>query len=553
MLRTLSIRDFVTVSALELDLTDGFTVLTGETGAGKSILIDAMGLLLGDRADAIQIRAGAARADITGEFQVAGPLAASVAESLEEAGLETVDGSILVRRSIETGGRSRAWINGQVATLAQLKRLGEQLVNVHGQHAHQGLTRAGEQLQLLDRHAGLQEQAQLVRQAHGVLAKAESALEAASQQSAALAGVREQLQWRVDEIGSLGLSEGEWEALSDEQRRLAHGAEILQTVQAALAALEEGDEPLADSADRLAARIRQVSEKDDRLVPAADTLDTAGIALHEAATALARYLDRADLDPERLAQVEARLSAIFEMARKMKCRPEALLEVWQEASDELAAAQAAADIPALERQAALARAEYLKLANALSSARRKAAAEFSALVSGWLAELAMSGTTFEAAIEPREEPTPHGLEDVVFLFRHQSSGPAFPLSKIASGGELSRVGLAIAAVAASATEIPTLLFDEVDAGIGGNTGHVIGRLLRELGGAHQVLAVTHLPQVAARAHHHLVVKKSVVDGVPTSEIQPLAQQDRAGEVARMLGDEGVQASSLEMAEELLKL
>jgi DNA repair protein RecN (Recombination protein N) len=303
----------------------------------------------------------------------------------------------------------------------------------------------------------------------------------------------------------------------------------------------------------LAARIRHVCEKDDRLVPAADTLDTAGIALREAATALARYLDRADLDPERLAQVEARLSAIFEMARKMKCRPEALLEVWQEASDELAAAQAAADIPALERQTAQARSDYLKLANALSAARRKAAAEFSALVSGWLAELAMSGTTFEAALEPREEPTSHGLEDVVFLFRHQSSGPAFPLSKIASGGELSRVGLAIAAVAASATEIPTLLFDEVDAGIGGNTGHVIGRLLRELGGAHQVLAVTHLPQVAARAHHHLVVKKSVVDGVPTSEIQRLAQQDRAAEVARMLGDEGVQASSLEMAEELLKL
>lgn len=553
MLRTLSIRDFVTVSALELDLTDGFTVLTGETGAGKSILIDALALLLGDRADPIQIRSGAQRADITGEFSLSEPLAMALGPQLQEAGLEPIDSALLVRRSIEAGGRSRAWINGQPATLVQLKRIGEQLVNLHGQHAHQSLTQPSAQMLLLDRHAGLLSQVAAVREAFLEFQHAKRALEEASQQAVGLLAAREQLQWQVDEIGALGLSQGEWEALSEEQRRLSHGAEILQAVQASLAAIEEGDQPLANTTERLAVRLHQLAEKDQRLGAIAETLDSAGIAMRDAATALGRYLDKTDLDPERLAQVEARVTAIFETARKMKVRPESLPELLVEARARLDAAEAAADIAALTQRHSRAETAYQNLAQSLSTARAQAAAVFSAAVSRWLSELAMSGTAFEASLEERSEPAAHGLEDVVFRFRHQSGGAAFALSKIASGGELSRVGLAIAVVAASASDIPTLLFDEVDSGIGGNTGHVIGRLLRELGVAHQVLAVTHLPQVAARAHHHLVVSKSVAEGIPTSQLRRLTVADRPSEVARMLGDEGVQASSLEMAEDLLRL
>lgn len=553
MLRTLSIRDFVTVSALELDLTEGFTVLTGETGAGKSILVDALALLLGDRADPIQIRSGAQRADITGEFSLSEPLAMALGPQLQEAGLEAVDSALLVRRSIEAGGRSRAWINGQPATLVQLKRIGEQIVNLHGQHAHQSLTQPSAQMLLLDRHAGLLNQVAAVREAYLSFQQAKRALEEASQQAVGLLAAREQLQWRVDEIGALGLSQGEWEALSEEQRRLSHGAELLQAAQASLAAIEEGDQPLANTTERLAARLHQLSEKDQRLGTIAETLDSAGIALRDAATALGRYLDKTDLDPERLAQVEARVTAIFETARKMRVRPESLPELLTEARAQLDAAEAAADIAALTQRCSRAETTYRNLAQSLSTARAQAAGVFSTAVSRWLSELAMSGTAFEVFLEQRSEPAAHGLEDVVFRFRHQSDGAAFALSKIASGGELSRVGLAIAVVAASATDIPTLLFDEVDSGIGGNTGHVIGRLLRELGGARQVLAVTHLPQVAARAHHHLVVSKSVADGIPTSHIRRLTVADRPSEVARMLGDEGVQASSLEMAEDLLRL
>lgn len=553
MLRTLTVRDFVTVESLELDLAAGFTVLTGETGAGKSILIDAIGLLLGDRADVIQIRGQAERAELSAEFIPSGEQASAMAAFLDEAGLDSIEGSVLIRRNIERGGRSRAWINGQPATLAQLKELGEFLVNVHGQHAHQSLLRSGAQRELLDRHARLTELAGSVRQHHQSWQKAMTALKRAQTEASGIAAQLEQINWRMEEITALKLERGEWESLSDEQRRLAHGAELVEAAQQALNEIEEADQSLLSASQRWALRFRGLVDKDPRLDAVAQVLEAAAISLEEAGSELSRYLDRADLDPRRLEEVEARVSAIFEVARKLKLRPEELvdeLERLQASREELAQS---ADLEWLESQTKVLFEKYEKDAKQLSKGRKAAAASLAEAVTQWLGQLAMPGSVFQVQLEARETPSDHGLEDISFLLKHQRSGEGHSLAKVASGGELSRVGLAIAAVAAQATQTPTLIFDEVDAGIGGNTGHVVGRLLRDLGASHQVLAVTHLPQVAARGHQHLQVSKRVLNDQPSSTIRPLAQEERRDEVARMLGDEGTGDRALELAEELLRL
>ena len=553
MLRTLLIRDFITVTSLELDLQPGFTVLTGETGAGKSILFDALGLLLGDRADSAMVRPGAARADISAEFTPSEPQLTQLAEQLEQSGLEGVENTLILRRVVESGGRSRAWINGQMASLTQLKDLGEMLVNLHGQHAHQALLKPNAQLRLLDHQGGLLEQALKVRQAYQALSAAKSALDRAREQAGALASIREQALWRLQEIEALKIQAGEWEALTLEHKRLSHGAELISEAESALTLVEEGDQSLLGQVQRLASRFSGLMAKDERLKPVQETLEAAGIQLGEASSNLSRYLDKADLDPERLAIVERRVGEIFDLARKLRCQPEALLNELEAARNTLAQTEAAADVDGLEKTLDAATALFHSLANELSGARRVAAQKLSQEVSGWLNELAMKGSSFEVALESRDQPAAHGLEDVVFMLNHQGQERGQPVAKIASGGELSRVSLAIAVVAAQATDVPTLLFDEVDAGIGGNTGHVVGRLLRTLGESHQVLAVTHLPQVASRGHQHLQVRKDLQLGLPTSEVIALHGDARAAEVARMLGDEGLEDRSLELAKELLSL
>ena len=553
MLRTLLIRDFITVTSLELDLQPGFTVLTGETGAGKSILFDALGLLLGDRADSAMVRPGAARADISAEFTPSEPQLTQLAEQLEQSGLEGVENTLILRRVVESGGRSRAWINGQMASLTQLKDLGEMLVNLHGQHAHQALLKPNAQVRLLDHQGGLLEQALKVRQAYQALSAAKSALDRAREQAGALASIREQALWRLQEIEALKIQAGEWEALTLEHKRLSHGAELISEAESALTLVEEGDQSLLGQVQRLASRFSGLMAKDERLKPVQETLEAAGIQLGEASSNLSRYLDKADLDPERLAIVERRVGEIFDLARKLRCQPEVLLNELEAARNTLAQTEAAADIDGLEKTLDAATALFHSLANELSGARRVAAQKLSQEVSGWLNELAMKGSSFEVALESRDQPAAHGLEDVVFMLNHQGQERGQPVAKIASGGELSRVSLAIAVVAAQATDVPTLLFDEVDAGIGGNTGHVVGRLLRTLGESHQVLAVTHLPQVASRGHQHLQVRKDLQSGLPTSEVIALHGDARAAEVARMLGDEGLEDRSLELAKELLSL
>ena len=554
MLASLSVQQFAIVDRLDLDIAAGFTVMTGETGAGKSILVDALDLLLGGRADATVVREGANRADLTARFDTADcPDARQWLEHLDLVAEEEPDG-LLIRRVVEASGKSKAWINGQPATLAQLKEIGEMLVDIHGQHAHQALLRPQAQRILLDAHAGLSDQCKTLAETWRAMQRLEQMLADAQRQSEQLAALRDQLGWRIEEIEALKLSPGEWESLSEEQKRLSHAAELLQTSQSALATIDEDDPSLLGQVEKLRQRIAALVEKDQRLAPIAQAMESAAIGLQEAADELRRYLDRTDLDPDRLAEVEGRVQAIFSAARKLKSKPEGLLELLADTQRELSQAAQAADAQALEQQLAAARANYDRIAATLSTERGKACKALSKSVNHWFGELAMGGMRFEAICERRAEPAAHGLEDIVFTLRNHAQGAPYPINKVASGGELARISLAIAVVTSASNDIPTLIFDEVDSGIGGNVAHTVGQMLRGLGQHRQVLCVTHLPQVAARGHQHLRVLKAHSDkGPPISALTTLEEEQRIDEIARMLGDQGTEKTSREHARSLLSL
>lgn len=557
MLVSLSVRQFVIVEHLELEVQSGFTVMTGETGAGKSILVDALDLLLGGRADSAVVREGAAKADLAATFEVA--QLPEVHEWLAQSGLDAEGSdsdtpSLLLRRVVESSGKSRAWINGHPATLAQLKEVGELLVDIHGQHAHQALLRPNAQRQLLDAHAGLTEQARTLAEIWKSKQKTMQALAESQEQAERLTALREQLNWKIEEIDTLKLAAGEWESLSEEQKRLSHAAELLQASQSALANIDEDEHSLLSQAEKIGQRLATLTDKDARLGPAAESIQSAAIQLQEAADALRKYLDKTDLDPQRLAEVESRVDAIFSTARKLKVKPEQLIGLLEESRNSLAKAAQAADTAALEKQLAQQEAEFQKLAQQLSKARAKACVQISKAVNEWFAQLAMGGMVFEALCEARPAPAAHGLEDIVFTLRNHAGGAPYPINKVASGGELARISLAISVVASSSSSIPTLIFDEVDSGIGGNVAHTVGRLLRQLGEDRQVLCVTHLPQVASKGHHHFrVLKHANAKGSPVSELKSLAQDERVDEIARMLGDQGAEKTSRDHARSLLAL
>lgn len=552
MLVSLNVNQFVIVEHLELDFSTGFTVMTGETGAGKSILIDALDLLLGGRAEGGVVREGAAKADLSGRFDLSTLQEAQ--QWLAEAGLQSDDDTLVIRRSVESAGKSRAWINGQPATLAQLKEIGEMLVDIHGQHAHQALLRPNAQRQLLDAHAGLTEEVKNIGDLWRIQQKLQEQLTASQAQAEQLAAMRDQLIWKIEEIDALKLSVGEWESLSEEQKRLSHAAELLQTTQSALGSIDEEEGSLLAQIEKIALRLSQLTDKDARLTPAAEALSASIIQLQEAADALRKYLDKTDLDPQRLAEVESRVDAIFTVSRKLKCKPEQLPELLHSAQQELSQTNRAADVESLKKQLADAQIRYQKQAAALSEHRQAACTALSDAVNTWFSHLAMAGMVFEAVCEPRTNPAAHGLEDVIFTLRNHANANPYPINKVASGGELARISLAISVVTTAANRIPTLIFDEVDSGIGGNVAHTVGQLLRQLGAERQVLCVTHLPQVAARGHHHLqVLKKKSSQGAPVSDLITLDAAARVDEIARMLGDEGAKETSREHARSLLAL
>jgi DNA repair protein RecN (Recombination protein N) len=554
MLRHLSIRDFVIVAALDLEFDDGFTVFSGETGAGKSILIDALALTLGARADASVVRTGSSRADITAGFD-APP---HVARWLDDQALahatddDHASASVMLRRVVDSGGRSRAFINGTPATLAQLREVGEMLVDIHGQHAHQLLMRADAQRELFDTHAGLAAQAASVTRAWRAWRDATQAIDTAQSRDRELQLERERLAWQLAELDKLAPQPGEWDEVNAEHHRLSHSANLIDGVQGTLATLSESDDAMISRLGSIVSTLRDLAEIDPALGDALAALEPAAIQLQEAAYSLSHYAQRLELDPDRLAQVERRLDALHSAARKFRLKPETLPAEHEARRAQLATLDAAADLDSLRAVAAKAHDAYLAEAKQLSKARGKAAKALGAAVTQGMQELSMAGGSFEVALVPIADGGAHGLEQIEFRVAGHAGVPLRPLAKIASGGELARISLALAVIASAASPTPTLIFDEVDTGIGGGVAEVVGRLLHQLGQMRQVLCVTHLPQVAARGDRHFqVAKAGDGNGGTVSVVTPLDRASRVEEVARMLGGLEITATTRKHAKEML--
>ncbi|TDY25299.1 DNA replication and repair protein RecN [Paraburkholderia sp. BL6665CI2N2] len=554
MLRHLSIRDFVIVAALDLEFDSGFTVFSGETGAGKSILIDALALALGARADANVVRTGESRADITAEFETH----AQVEQWLDEQALGTTGddghhgGTVMLRRVVDANGRSRAFINGTAATLAQLREVGEMLVDIHGQHAHQLLMRPDAQRELFDTHAGLSDTAASVTRAWRAWREKIQAVEHAQTRDRELQLERERLAWQLTELDKLAPQPGEWEEVNAEHRRLSHSANLIDGVQGALGALSESDEAMITHLASIVSKVRDLAEIDPALNDVLAALEPAEIQLQEAAYSLSHYAQKLELDPDRLAQVEKRLDALHSAARKFRLQPETLPEEHEARSAQLAALDAAADLDSLHAAEAKAKEAFLTEAKKLSKARAKAGKALGTAVTTGMQELSMKGGSFEVALVPLPEGGAHGLEQVEFRVAGHAGVPLRPLAKVASGGELARISLALAVIASAASPTPTLIFDEVDTGIGGGVAEVVGRLLHQLGQQRQVLCVTHLPQVAARGDHHFqVAKAGNGKGGTVSSVTSLDKASRVEEVARMLGGLEITPTTRKHAKEML--
>jgi len=547
MLLALSIRDFVIVDSLDLEFGPGFTVLTGETGAGKSILIDALLLALGERADADVVREGAARADIGAEFAVG----VAACEWLAERDLAGDDTAVvLLRRTVDASGRSKAFINGCAVTLAQLRELGERLVDVHGQHAHQSLLKPAAQLALLDEHGGLGAAARSVSERFAAWRRAAQARTEAEAMEGSARAEQDRLRWIADDLGEIAPAAGEWVAVQAEHRRLSHAASLVEGAQAAVDALSQADDAALARVAAVAARLAQLAGFDERLKPVLAALESAQIQLDDAVRELNSYRARIEVDDARLAEVEARVGALHAAARKFKCAPDELPALLAGAQAKLDALSASVDLVRLRRAEAAAQADYMAAASDLARTRAAAAARMSREVTRAMQDLSLAGGRFEVQLT-ESEPTAAGTQRVEFLVSGHAGTAPKPLAKVASGGELARVSLAIAVIAATATPVATLIFDEVDAGIGGAVAETVGRLLKQLGQQRQVLCVTHLPQVAARGDQHYVVTKVACDGRPVSRLERLERKARVEELARMLGGVEITETTRKHARELL--
>ena len=549
MLRALGIRDFVIVERVELETGAGFTVLSGETGAGKSILVDALELLVGGRGDADVVREGAERAEISGEFEV--DAESALIAFLQDAGLEGDAGSVLLRRTVDRTGRSRAFVNGHPATLAQLRGAGEHLVDIHGQHEHQSLLRAAAQRELLDAHAGAQALALECAEAWRAWQRLAALAAEAQEQFAKREAERAELQDKVEELGKLGLQADEWDALAARHQRLAHGSSLLAGAQSSLEALSEADGACLPQLSAVASRLRTLSAHDAALKNIVEMLESAETQAGEAARDLRDYASRMDLDPEALRTTEARIEALHAAGRKFRVRPPELPALAQQLGRRLRELELAASPEALQREVAAAKGRYAAAARKLSAKRKGAARALSDEVTQAMQRLAMSGGRFSVSLRELEQPGSTGAEDVEFEVTSHPSLPLRPLARVASGGELSRISLAIQLVAARESPVGTLVFDEVDAGIGGAVAETVGRSLKKLGRERQVFCVTHLPQVAAQGDEQWSVSKSGARGRVQTAVTRLDRSARIEELARMLGGSEITATTRRHAAELL--
>lgn len=551
MLTYLSLRDFVIVPQLELDFSTGFTALTGETGAGKSILLDALSLVLGERGDASVVRQGCERADISAEFDLTA-LPALQTWLLEQE-LDSEDGVCLLRRVLDAKGRSRSFINGRSATLQQLREAGEHLLDIHGQHAHQSLLRPDAQRTLLDDFAQLQPAASQVAQLYQTWQTLRRRRIHLFDNAAAVAAERELLQFQQRELQDLAFNPATWTELQSDYRRLSHAASLLETTEFGIEVLSESDTACLAQLGSLMSKVREGAEHDARLSDILHILDSAQAELQEAVYALRHYQQRIDSDPALLREQEQRIQSVVDAARKYRVPPEALDEALQRINARLEELGGAEDLASCEAQEQAAQQAYLTAAQKLSKQRHTAAKTLSRDITEAMQSLAMQGGTFQVALLPLAEGNAHGLESVELQVAANPGTPLRNLAKVASGGELSRISLAVQVVTSRVARVPTLIFDEVDSGIGGRVAEIVGQRLKQLGLSHQVLCVTHLPQVAARADQQWQVSKHVVDGQTQSRIQVLTAAQRVEEIARMLGGATLTDTTRQHAAEMLSM
>jgi DNA repair protein RecN (Recombination protein N) len=544
-LKRIVLRDFVIVSELDLDLSRGFTVLTGETGAGKSILIDALQLVTGGRADVGVIREGTSRTDVSAEFDATPALAAW----LEAAGFDVTD-SLLLRRTVDLQGKSRAWINGSPATATQLREIGEQLLDIHGQHAWQSLTRPEAVRGLLDAYARVSTTTltslwQRWRQAQNELLQAHAAQESLQRD-------RDRLAWQIGEVDKLAPQSGEWDELNTEHGRLSHAQALLDAAQGAVQTLDD-DESSALSALHSACQLLQQQEHlEPYFKELAEVLSSSLAQVEDTVHSLRAYLRKTEPDPQRLSELDERMALWLSLARRYKRAPADLAELHLTWKQDLAKLDAAADLAGLEAAQAAALQTYMAEARQLSKTRAKTAPELGKAITLAMQGLGMQGGRFEVVLQKSAQPMQSGLEEVSFLVAGHAGSTPRPVNKVASGGELSRMALAIAVTTSRLGTAQTLIFDEVDAGVGGAVAETVGRLMKQLGMDRQVLAVTHLPQVAACADHHLVVAKQMQGRSTVSSVAAVEGEQRVMEVARMLGGERLMDTTLAHAKEMLQ-
>lgn len=550
MLRSLIIRDFVIVDTLELDFESGFTALTGETGAGKSIMIDALSLALGGRAESNVVRVGKARAEIAAEFDLS---------QIKEARKWLADNEladddenmVLFRRVLDAGGRSKAFINGTSVTLTQMRDLAERLMDVHGQHEHQTLLKRDAQLGLLDGFADNEALLTDVKTKYAAWSQLRSTRAAREANEIAIAREFEELSYQIGELEGLKFSVARWEETLNEQRRLANASGLIESAQSAIDALDDRDSAVLSQVDAVASRLSRDAETDPALKESVALVDSASVELREAVSNLRHYLRTLDVDPGRLAEIDREMADVQEIARKFRIEPKRIPDLLQQKRDRMSALGGGQSLDELIASEQRAEATYMDAAKKLTQSRRLAARKLAANVTRSLQELAMPGGKFAVEFTPRD-PSSAGLEGCEFQVAAHEGQTLGPLAKIASGGELSRVSLAIQMLASAKASVATMIFDEVDAGIGGRVAEVVGRLLRSLGSQHQVLAVTHLAQVAACAQHQFQVAKTAADGVATTSITLLTNKTRVDEIARMLGGIKITDATRKHAAEMLR-
>ncbi|MGK0271018.1 MAG: DNA repair protein RecN (Recombination protein N) [Cocleimonas sp.] len=553
MLSHIYLKDFAIIEKLDLELKTGMTALTGETGAGKSILIDAIGLVLGDRADSGVVRHGAEKTEITLSVDIDDTPSAKKWLIAQDLIQDDADDECILRRVITASGKSRAWINGSPCNLKMMRELGEQLVDIHGQHEHQSLMKKVMQRSMLDDFAGNQQLIKKVAEAYESWKTLTNKLSLLSNQNSDHQAKLDLLRFQTQELDDLQLSENESKNLDEEHARLSNSGQLIETSSHSVVKLYDADEQsIYSNISDVLQGIEAAKSLDSALQEPLELLQNAQIQIQEAADLLRRYHESVELDPERLDWVNQRLSNFHDLARKHQTTPDQLFEKWQLLHEQLASLSGDEyDLDALQESLNQCEKEYIKAAEALSKSRYKSAKLLSSGVSKEMQQLGMEGGKFIIEINSNENYSNYGIDDIEFMVSANPGQPLKALNKVASGGELSRISLAIQMIAAQKITLPALIFDEVDSGIGGGIAEVVGKQLRKLGANRQVLCVTHLPQVASCAHNHHKVTKIKNKKSTSTGMLVLDKEQRVVEIARMMGGIDITQTTLNLAEEML--